>query len=68
MVVIDIILTLFVSETVGKPMQETIKEIEDEKLLNEKDAEAGILTRGSNTISRAEEPNTNNDEEKKEEE
>ena len=69
LVVVDIILTLFVSETVGKPMQETIKEIEDEKLLSEKDAEEGILTRGSNTVfSKAEEPNSNGEEEKKDEE
>lgn len=69
LVIVDILLTLFVSETVGKPMQETIKEIEEEKLLSEKEAEAGLLNRENNTVfSKAEEPITINEEEKKEEE
>lgn len=58
LVIIDIILTLFVPETVGKPMLETIEEIEAEKLISEKEGDNAILERGSDTVtSKIEEQN-----------
>ena len=46
-VIINIILTFFVPETVGKPMLETIEEIEQEKLIEGRESENQILSRGT---------------------
>ena len=46
-VIINIILTFFVPETVGKPMLETIEEIEQEKLLEGRESENQVLSRGT---------------------
>ena len=46
-VIINIILTFFVPETVGKPMLETIEEIEQEKLIEGRESENRILSRGT---------------------
>ena len=46
-VIINIILTFFVPETVGKPMLETIEEIEQEKLREGRESENQILSRGT---------------------
>ena len=46
-VIINIILTFFVPETVGKPMLETIDEIEQEKLIEGRESENQILSRGT---------------------
>ena len=46
-VIINIILTFFVPETVGKPMLETIEEIEQEKLIEGRESENQILLRGT---------------------
>ena len=68
LVIVDIILTCFVPETVGKPMLETIEEIENEKLINGRESENRILNRGSDTVfSKAEEANDGKDEENKKE-
>ena len=57
LVVVDIILTFFVPETVGKPMIETIEELEEEKLITEKVGENGIFDRPTDTVfSKAEDP------------
>ena len=45
LVIINIILTLFVPETVGKPMNETIEELEKEKLRSDKEEDNAILER-----------------------
>ena len=67
LVIVDIILTLFVPETVGKPMLETIEEIEAEKLISQKDGDNGIFARGQETVfSKAEEPITKDQEENNE--
>ena len=64
LVIVDIILTLFVHETVGKPMLETIEEIEAEKLTSQKDGDNGIFARGQETVfSKAEAPITKDQEE-----
>ena len=47
LVIINIILTFFVPETVGKPMLETIEEIEQEKLIEGRESENQILSRGT---------------------
>ena len=49
LVIINIILTFFVPETVGKPMLETIEEIEQEKLIEGRESENQILSRGTDT-------------------
>ena len=68
LVIVDIILTCFVPETVGKPMLETIEEIENEKLINGRESENRILNRGSDSVfSKAEEANDGKDEENKKE-
>ena len=46
-VIINIILTFFVPETVGKPMLETIEEIEQEKLIEGRESENQVLSRGT---------------------
>ena len=51
LVVVDIALTFFVPETVGKPMLETIEEIEAEKTLNENDIDNAILGRVSDSMN-----------------
>jgi hypothetical protein len=69
LVIVDIVLTCFVPETVGKPMLETIDEIENEKLINGRDSENRILNRGSDTVfSKAEKGNGEDEENKKENE
>ena len=50
LVVVDIILTFFVPETVGKPMLESIEEIEAEKLLKERDVSNSIFERGTDSV------------------
>ena len=66
LVVVDIILTFFVPETVGKPMIETIEELEEEKLITEKVGENGIFDRPTDTVfSKAEDPLEKEIEEKK---
>ena len=65
-VIIDIILTFFVQETVGKPMIETIEEIEKEQLIEERISENRILSRAEDTVySKSEEPQEKEEEEKK---
>ena len=46
-VIINIILTFFAPETVGKPMLETIEEIEQKKLIEGRESENQILSRGT---------------------
>ena len=74
LVVVDIVLTLFVPETVGKPMLETIEEVEAEKLIDGKDNENGIFSRGADTVfnqndeqNTKENENNENEEENKDE-
>ena len=56
LVIINIILTLFVPETVGKPMNETIEELEKEKIISDKEEDNAILER---EIEHGEEINVN---------
>ena len=57
LVVVDIILTFFVPETVGKPMIETIEELEEGKLITDKEGDNRIFERGTETVfSKSEEP------------
>ena len=50
LVVINIILTLFVPETVGKPMNETIEELEKEKIKDDKEGDNAILDRNTEHV------------------
>ena len=69
LVVVDIVLTLFVPETVGKPMLETIEEVEAEKLIVGKDNENGIFSRGADTVfNQNDEQNTKENENNENEE
>ena len=69
LVVVDIVLTLFVPETVGKPMLETIEEVEAEKLIDGKDNENGIFSRGADTVfNQNDEQNTKENENNENEE
>ena len=69
LVIINIILTFFVPETVGKPMLETIEEIEKEKLIEGRESENKILSRDTDTmLSKEEEANKEEKENKKDNE
>ena len=69
LVIINIILTFFVPETVGKPMLETIEEIEKEKLIEGRESENKILSRDTDTmLSKEEEANKEENENKKDNE